>query len=215
MPRRTPRCPSIGLTSAKARTFFRIFSFLAMTSSSMCDFLKVPKAPIKGVSPSAYCWYSLGLSSLSVSGRSSSALMVSRSWCKWAISISSWAAVGKNSCIGGSSSRTVTGKPFMALKMSLKSARWIGSKRSSADWRSSGVSARIISCTIGKRSVALNMRSVRHRPIPMAPNSRARAASPGVSALPMTLSTATSSAQRSKVFISSENSASTVGTSPA
>ena len=49
----------------------------------------------------------------------------------------------------------------------------------------------------------------------MAPNSRARIASSGVSALAITLSIATSSAQASSVAISAENSAFTVGTSPA
>ena len=56
-------------------------------------------------------------------------------------------------------------------------------------------SARIISCTTGSRSGAMNMCSVRHSPIPSAPNSRAFAASSGVSAFARTRSRRSSSAQ--------------------
>ena len=116
--------------------------------------------------------------------------------------------------MGGSSRRTVTGRGDMTVKMSLKSPRWMGSSLSRAAWRSSGVSATIISTTMGSRSVALNMRSVRHRPMPMAPYFRARAASLGVSALARTCRRATPSAQPSRVTSSWVNSASMAGTSP-
>ena len=57
------------------------------------------------------------------------------------------------------------------------------------------VAARIISCTTGSRSGAMNMCSVRQRPMPSAPNSRAFAASSGVSAFARTRSRRSSSAQ--------------------
>ena len=53
----------------------------------------------------------------------------------------------------------------------------------------------IISRTTGSRSSAMNMCSVRQRPIPWAPNSRALAASSGVSAFARTFSRRISSAQ--------------------
>ena len=49
-----------------------------------------------------------------------------------------------------------------------------GSSRSSAARRPASSSARIISCITGSRSSPKNMCSVRQRPIPSAPNSRAR-----------------------------------------
>ena len=55
--------------------------------------------------------------------------------------------------------------------------------------------AMIISCTTGSRSGAMNMCSVRQRPMPSAPNSRALAASSGVSAFARTRSRRSSSAQ--------------------
>ena len=63
--------------------------------------------------------------------------------------------------------------------------------------------AMIISCTTGSRSSPKNMCSVRQRPMPCAPNSRARAASSGVSAFARTFSRRTSSAQPSTVWKSS------------
>ena len=87
---------------------------------------------------------------------------------------------GRNSCSGGSSSRIVTGRPAIASKIPSKSACWNGSSRSSAARRPSSSSARIISCTTGSRSSPKNMCSVRQRPMPCAPNSRAFAASSGV-----------------------------------
>ncbi len=61
--------------------------------------------------------------------------------------------------------------------------------------RAASSRARIISCTIGSRSGAMNMCSVRQRPMPSAPNSRALAASSGVSAFARTRSRRSSSAQ--------------------
>ena len=71
------------------------------------------------------------------------------------------------------------------------------------------ISARIS----GWRSAAMNMCSVRQRPIPSAPNSRARAASSGVSALARTRSRRSSSDHSSTVSRCSSISASRSGTS--
>jgi hypothetical protein len=65
------------------------------------------------------------------------------------------------------------------------------------------------------RSSAMNMCSVRHRPIPSAPNSRALAASSGVSALARTPSVRSSSAQASTVSNCSLTFGSSSGTSSA
>ena len=102
---------------------------------------------------------------------------------------------GRNSCSGGSSSRMVTGSPAIASKMPSKSACWNGSSRPApraARPRRRPGSSR---CTTGSRSSPKNMCSVRHRPMPSAPSSRALAASAGVSALARTRSRRTSSAQ--------------------
>ena len=72
-----------------------------------------------------------------------------------------------------------------------------------------------MSRTIGRRSVALNMRSVRQSPIPIAPYFNARAASSGVSALAITLRREALSAHSRSVTSSGEKSASTIGTEPA
>ena len=64
------------------------------------------------------------------------------------------------------------------------------------------------------RSVAKNMCSVRHRPMPSAPSSRALAASSGVSALARTRSLRYLSAHNSKVWKSSLELASVLGMSP-
>ena len=102
---------------------------------------------------------------------------------------------GRNSCSGGSSRRIVTGRPAIASKIPSKSACWSGSSLSSAARRSSSSEAMIISRTTGSRSSAMNMCSVRQRPIPCAPNSRALAASSGVSAFARTFRRRSSSAQ--------------------
>ena len=56
----------------------------------------------------------------------------------------------------------------------MKSSRWNGRSFSSAARRVAWSAAMIISRTIGMRSAAKNMCSVRTRPMPSAPNSRAR-----------------------------------------
>ena len=101
-------------------------------------------------------------------------------------SFSKW---GTNSCKGGSSRRTVTGWPCIALNSPSKSLRCIGSNLASATRRPASSSARIISRTALMRSPSKNMCSVRQRPIPSAPNIKACAASFGVSALARTFST--------------------------
>ena len=94
---------------------------------------------------------------------------------------------GRNSCSGGSISRIVTGSPSIASKISVKSWRWSGSRASSAARWSLSSSATISLSTSSRRSPR-NMCSVRHSPMPCAPNRRARAASSGVSALARTRS---------------------------
>ncbi len=98
--------------------------------------------------------------------------------------------------------------------MPLKSSSCIGSSRSKALCRCSGVSARIISWTMGTRLASMNMNSVRHNPIPSAPKRRAWAASCGLSALARTLRERTSSAQERSSWNSPESSGSIRGTSP-
>ena len=93
---------------------------------------------------------------------------------------------GRNSCSGGSSSRTVTGSPSMASRISRKSSFWATRSSSSAAASSFGVAARIMRRTIGRRSSPRNMCSVRHRPMPSAPNCRALVASGPLSALART-----------------------------
>ena len=72
----------------------------------------------------------------------------------------------------------------MAAKSSF--CTWRSSSRAAVS--SSGVSAKIMRRTTGKRSGARNMCSVRHKPIPSAPSSRAFFASSPVSALARTAS---------------------------
>ena len=74
----------------------------------------------------------------------------------------------------------------MARKMPRKSSRWNGRSFSSAARCDTWSAAMIISRTMGMRSGAKNMCSVRTRPMPSAPNSRALRASSGVSALART-----------------------------
>mmetsp|Transcript_1000 Transcript_1000/g.3684 ORF Transcript_1000/g.3684 Transcript_1000/m.3684 type:complete len:276 (+) Transcript_1000:454-1281(+) len=94
---------------------------------------------------------------------------------------------GRNSCNGGSSRRTVTGKPLMALKMPVKSSRWYGNKSSNADLRVGVSLAKIMRRTARMRSpVPKNMCSVRTKPMPSAPLARDAAASAGVSAFAKT-----------------------------
>ena len=84
---------------------------------------------------------------------------------------------GRNSCSGGSSSRIVTGNPFIASNRPSKSSCCSGSSSASASLRASASSAMIIRRIFGWRSSAMNMCSVRHRPMPSAPSSRALSAS--------------------------------------
>ncbi len=77
----------------------------------------------------------------------------------------------------------MTGSPFIASKMALKSARCIGRRVVSAFRRPSASSATIISRMAVIRSPSKNMCSVRHSPMPSAPKRMVAAASVGVSAL--------------------------------
>ena len=79
----------------------------------------------------------------------------------------------------------MTGSPSIASRISSKSSRCSGSSAASAASCSSSSSARI-RCSTSSRRSPRNMCSVRHSPMPWAPNRRARAASSGVSALART-----------------------------
>ena len=131
-----------------------------------------------------------------------------------ATSANSSSLCGRNSCSGGSSSRIVTGSPAMMRNSSTKSCRWNGSSLSSAARRPPSSSAMIIWRTMLIRSGAKNMCSVRHRPMPSAPNLRAVSASSGVSALVRTLSLRTPSAHAISVAKSSLRSGSIIATDP-
>ena len=102
----------------------------------------------------------------------------------------------------------------MAVKIPMKSSRWKGSRRSTAFLRSCSSLAMIISRTMAMRSSLKNMCSVRTRPMPTAPNSRALAASAGVSALARTVVVARSCAQPRIFRNSSESLGSTSGRAP-
>ena len=138
-PRRTPRVPSIGLTSAHE------------------------------------CAASINFDSSAV--RPTVAFLISSS-----------STLGKNSCNGGSSKRTVTGNPLIARSNAAKSSVCTLRNSSNAAASSAGVLAKIMRRTTGKRSGAKNMCSVRHNPIPSAPYSRAFVASSSVSAFARTAS---------------------------
>ncbi len=122
---------------------------------------------------------------------------------------------GRNSCSGGSSRRMVTGRPSIARKIPLEvvalHGEQLGLGDGAAAWRSP---ARIISRTASMRSPSKNMCSVRHRPIPSAPNLRATAESCGVSALVRTLRVRNLSAHSISRRKCSPGSGSTVGTRP-
>ena len=80
-------------------------------------------------------------------------------------SISWYSLVGRNSCSGGSSSRIVTGSPSIARKMpdevvALERQQLVDAPPAAPRRRA----AMIISRTIGMRSAAKNMCSVRHEP---------------------------------------------------
>ena len=93
---------------------------------------------------------------------------------------------GRNSCSGGSSRRTVTGRPSMASSMASKSARCWSPSSASAAASSSAVSARIMP-PHQRQAVArgTGARSGTGR-CPRRPSSRARAASSALSALART-----------------------------
>ena len=135
---------------------------------------------------------SIGLASWSSSTRR---LTFSTGMPSWRAT-SAWPAssCGRNSCSGGSSRRIVTGRPSIASKMPMKSCFWNGSSSARAFFRPASSSARIIFRMATIRWSSKNMCSVRHRPIPSAPNERALTASSGVSALVRTLSVRTLSA---------------------
>ena len=102
----------------------------------------------------------------------------------------------------------------MALKISLKSLRCMGRSFAIASALFSFDPAKIISRTMGSRSAALNILSVRQRPIPSAPNCLALIAASGVSALARTPNVLIPSPQLRSVRRSLLISGSTVGTSP-
>ena len=132
--------------------------------------------------------------SSSCSSAASSGARSSRArWTRWASATRS----GRNSCSGGSSRRIVIGSPGIAANRPSKSCCCSGSSSSSAARRSGSVRAMIIARIFGWRSAAMNMCSVRHRPMPSAPCSIALRASAGVSALARTPSRRISSAQPS------------------
>ena len=74
----------------------------------------------------------------------------------------------------------------MMVNSSRKSSRWNGSRRASAARRPASSLAMIICRTAPMRFGSKNICSVRHRPMPSAPNLRAVSASSGVSALART-----------------------------
>ena len=121
--------------------------------------------------------------------------------------------VGKNSCIGASSRRTVTGRLPTARRRSRKSSRCASASAASAASSSSGLEERITRRMNGSRSPR-NMCSVRHRPIPSAPLSIATPASTPVSALARMPSRRTSSAQFRTVANANDGSGRSIGTAP-
>jgi len=131
-----------------------------------------------------------------------------------AISCCPFKSWGTNSCKGGSSKRTVTGQPAIALKMPLKSSCWYGRILANALRRPSAFSARIISRIALIFSPSKNMCSVRQRPIPTAPKLRATSASWGVSAFVRTCRRVYLSASVINSAKSPESSAACVSTLP-
>ena len=99
---------------------------------------RTPRRPSMGfASCSSFTFWSTRFCSATSSPRSSPSATSTAS--------STW--FGRNSCSGGSSSRTVTGSPLIARKMPTKSSRWSGSRTSYAACSSASVSAKIICCT--------------------------------------------------------------------
>ncbi len=156
---------------------------------------------------------SIGLNSCSSRARSANRCGSAPMAC--ATSAISFSLCGRNSCSGGSRSRIVTGKPPMILNSARKSLRCIGRSLASAARRAASSSARIISRMARMRSSSKNICSVRHRPMPSAPNLIAARASAGVSALARTFNLRNSSAHFIMVANSPANTGSSIGTAPA
>ncbi len=204
----------MGLISAVSRTFRRISSFL-WRSSSKSSFSLISESSHKMCSMGGICFWREGSRiTLKESGIVSICSRFFFTSFNRSISHTRDSTEGRNSWRGGSSSLMVTGSPRIRPRIFLKSLFCIGSNLSIAFCLSCVVSARIISRTIGRRSAALNILSVRQRPIPSAPNFLAMAASLGVSALALTPRDRISSAHLRIVLRSGPNSGSTVGTSP-
>mmetsp|Transcript_6562 Transcript_6562/g.23134 ORF Transcript_6562/g.23134 Transcript_6562/m.23134 type:complete len:360 (-) Transcript_6562:999-2078(-) len=159
---------------------------------------------------------SMGFTSLSFSMRSSTSSSGAPVSAAMELTIeSSSSPSGRNSCSGGSRRRIVTGRPSIALKMPSKSARWNTRMSSRATLRLSVSAAMIILRTLRMRSSVLkNMCSVRTRPMPSAPFSRAVAASSGVSALVSTFIVRFSSTQLMKRSRSADMAAGATGMAP-
>mmetsp|Transcript_21844 Transcript_21844/g.51919 ORF Transcript_21844/g.51919 Transcript_21844/m.51919 type:complete len:211 (+) Transcript_21844:870-1502(+) len=121
---------------------------------------------------------------------------------------------GMNSCKGGSSRRTVTGRPSIMRNNSTMSALCIAKSLSRAACRSVLSDAKIICRIATIRPPSKNMCSVRTKPMPSQPNSFAWRASAGVSALARTCMVRNSSAQDMTVPKAPESCGGTVGTSP-
>ncbi len=102
--------------------------------------------------------------------------------------------LGRNSCSGGSSNLTVIGLSPTARYISLKSPFWKGNSLARATRLDFSSFAMIISRIAGILSSLKNMCSVRQRPTPSAPNTRACFRSLGVSALVLTFIVRISSA---------------------
>ncbi len=127
---------------------------------------------------------SMGLNSC----RASTLAFISSTVIPISAAISFWfsSSCGTNSCKGGSSKRTVTGKSCIASKIPSKSSLWIGNNFFSASRLPASSSASIISRMALIRLPSKNMCSVLVSPIPTAPKSLAIFASFGVSALVLT-----------------------------
>ena len=104
----------------------------------------------------------------------------------FASSAVSLSVCGINSCSGGSSKRIVTGRPFIASKIPIKSFFCNGKIFLRASFLCSCVSEAIIALKWISLSLSKNMCSVRQRPIPSAPKLKAFLASFGWSALART-----------------------------
>ena len=131
------------------------------------------------------------------------------------LTISCWYVFfGRNSWRGGSSKRTVTGRPSIALKIPKKSSRCIGSSLLRAALRPFSLSARIISRMDVIRSPSKNICSVRHSPMPTAPKPRAVLASFGVSAFVRTFKRAYLSASAIRSEKSPPTSAACISSLP-